>query len=88
MGSFMDNSLRYRASKNFDKYLTEFLATGETTGLPESRLTKEEWAQLNEYLIENGVQLIPRMYGGSMYYWFTKASRQMDKEMVCMCLCV
>lgn len=75
----MDNSLRYRASKNFDKYLTEFLATGKSAGLPESRLTKEEWAELNKYLIEKGVQLVPNMYRGSMYYWFTKASRPTDK---------
>ena len=75
----MDNNLRKRASQSFEKYLSNFLTKGETVGLPDSRLTKEEWAQLNKSLIEIGVQLVPYMQNGSMYYWFTKASRPMDK---------
>lgn len=78
----MDNGLRDRASKNFEKYLKDFLNTGNSAGLPESRLTKEEWVQLNKSLIEVGVQLVPHMQDGYMYYWFTKASRPMDKVSV------
>ena len=71
----MGDNLRNRASRNFDRYLNNFLATGETRGLPDSRLTKEEWAQLNKSLIEIGVQLVPYTQNGSVYYWFTKSSR-------------
>lgn len=75
----MDNKLRNRASKNFDKHLNDFLTAGKTSGLPESRLTPEEWKLLNRSLIESGVQLVPRMQKGNMYYWFAKASEQMNK---------
>ena len=73
------NDLRNRASKNFEKYLNEFLTDRKNAGLPGSRLTQEEWTQLNKSLLESGVQLVPYTQDGRTYYWFTEASKPMDK---------
>ena len=78
----MNTDLRNRASKNFDKHLTDFLTTGKTSGFPESRLSKEEWDLLNQSLIESGVQLVPHSQNGHVYYWFTNASRPVNKTNV------
>ena len=69
-----DNYLRYRASKNFEKYLKDFLTTGRDIGLPSERLTPSEWRELNMELASVGVQMVEREYRGSMYYFFTKAT--------------
>ena len=68
-------SLKNRASKNFDKYLNEFLTTGETHGLPNERLTESEWKKLNEELKSYGVELVPHAQNGYVYYWFVKQDK-------------
>lgn len=62
--------LRVAASKNFDKYLNEFLTTGETHGLPHERLTPAQWEKLNEELRAISVVLVPKKQNGYVYYWF------------------
>lgn len=73
------DNLRDRASTNFEKYLNEFLNTGETTGLPAQRLSQDEWKRLNSSLIEEGVQLVPYERAGIVYYWFARAGSPVDK---------
>ena len=65
-------SLRDRASRNFDKYLNTFLASGESAGLPADRLSDSEWLQLNGEMVAFGVKLEKRHHeNGGWYYWFT-----------------
>ena len=73
------DNLRNRASQNFEKYLQEFLQTGKSNGLPSGRLTNVEWARLNDDLKNVGVQLVPREYGGYLYYWFVKSDNTQNK---------
>jgi len=65
-------NLRARASKNFEKYLNLFLNTGETTGLPASRLSESEWKQLSSELQNLGVTFVLGTRNGVSYYWFSK----------------
>ncbi len=70
-------SLRQRASANFDTHLKNFMNSGAEIGFPESRLTASEWAQLNQQLSANGVQLVRRynQNAGEHYWYFTKISK-------------
>lgn len=65
------SALRNRASKNFQKYFDAFIQTGESAGLPASRLTPNEWEQLNDELKSQNIKLVKREKNGIMYYWFT-----------------
>ncbi|MDE6250420.1 MAG: hypothetical protein K2M34_02165 [Alphaproteobacteria bacterium] len=62
--------LLFRASHNFNKYLTNFLQTGASVGLPVSRLSREEWNSVNEKLAKQGVTLVSRYDNGIEYMWF------------------
>ena len=66
-----NSNLRNRASKNFQKYFDAFIQTGESAGLPASRLTPNEWEQLNDELKSQNIKLVKREKNGIMYYWFT-----------------
>ena len=72
----MSSELRKRASANFEKYMNLFLTAGQVYGLPASRLTTQEWAQLNDELKYSGVKLVPGTKGGVLYYWFSKYQKQ------------
>ena len=74
-------SLRFKASKNFDKYMQELLTQGVSNGLPVERLTEEEWGQLNEEIKSFGVKLVKRQHrNGGMYYAFTKYEPELSDE--------
>lgn len=62
--------LLLRASRNFNKYLTDFLQTGASVGLPVSRLSRAEWNSVNEKLATQGVTLVSRYDNGIEYMWF------------------
>ena len=75
----MSSELRKRASANFEKYMNLFLTTGQVYGLPASRLTTQEWAQLNDELKYSGVKLVQGIKDGVLYYWFSQYQKQ-DKK--------
>ncbi len=50
-GGYDINALKQSASSSFDKYLNDFLETGQSVvGLPESRLDQRGWTSLDGYL--------------------------------------
>ena len=62
-----------RASKNFDKYLRDFMERGERNLLPIGRLSESEWKQLSAYIRPKyGVALTPVVYKGIRYMGFIK----------------
>lgn len=79
----MNNLLRLKASRNFEKHLQEFLRFGEVTGLPVERLTEIEWAKLNEDLKSVGVMMVKRQHrNGNMYYFFSKYEEPLKKDKI------
>lgn len=76
-GVSMSETLKNRASRNFEKYFNEFLQSGakEGVGLPAVRLSKTEWDQLNNELADSGVTLKPREKNGVLYYWFSRLQK-------------
>ncbi len=74
------SNLRNRASKNFQKYFDTFIQTGESAGLPASRLTPDEWEQLNTELESQNIKLVKREKNGIMYYWFTHLPNKTKSE--------
>lgn len=54
------NTLKTKASKNFDEYLKQCKSGGECVGLPISRLSDAEWRQLNAYAKDQGMALFER----------------------------
>ena len=63
-------TLRNRASSDFDKFLTEFKETGNSTLLPKDRLSDAEWDALSRALESDGVRLRPGMQNGELYMAF------------------
>lgn len=55
----MQESLFNRASKNFEKYLSDFKSRTGNYLLPKGRLEEYEWQMVNSYLAAEGVALVP-----------------------------
>ena len=72
----MNIYLRNRASKNFEKYLEDFLVRSETNGLPAKRLSEAEWKELNQELAKDGVKM--ELDERGEYYWFRKIKHTED----------
>ena len=54
------NALKNRASEKFDQYLQQCMSGGGCVGLPKSRLSDDEWNQLNKYVRDQGMALFER----------------------------
>lgn len=70
--------LRNNVSHHFEKYLDEFLQTGQSAGFPTSRLNDQEWEQLNTELATIGIKMEKRQHSTNdgIYYWFTRTSKK------------
>lgn len=68
-------TLRNRASKDFENHLKEYKNTGHLIGLPASRLTQNEWEQLNTELAKDGICLTQRTLNDRQFYVFTTPLR-------------
>ncbi len=65
------NSLKLKASQNFDRYLAEAMSSNPTFYmLPAGRLTESEWMQLNAFLKNQGVELVDSTRNGEKYKIF------------------
>ena len=66
----MDTNLRLRASANFERYLQSFLDGDPSVGLPVTRLSVQDWKELNSNLAEKGVVLVPHVINGKQVMTF------------------
>lgn len=57
------------ASKNFEKYVSEFF-NGQIYLLPQSRLSQSQWNALNDEIASRGIRLIPILHEGKQYMRF------------------
>ena len=66
----MDSNLKLRASANFERYLKSFLDGDPSVGLPVTRLSVQDWKELNSNLAEKGVVLVPNFINGKQVMKF------------------
>ena len=78
----MVNDLYVRASKNFEQYLRDFQEKGTVRFLPRSRLTDQEWNDLNRALATRGVCMTPTKQDGISYMMFNTLNKQQALENV------
>lgn len=70
------DSLKNRASKNFDKYRDSFINGGEEYLIPASRLNKSEWESLNNDLAKESLEMVPYEQKGKSYMRFKRINRK------------
>lgn len=69
-----DANLFYRASHSFNNYLTDFIKTGNSVGLPAGRLSRDEWDTINKKIAKYNVKLVLRYDNNIPYMRFERAT--------------
>lgn len=73
--------LKSKASKNFEIYMNAALEGRTDYPLPASRMTKQEWQELNKLLEDKGIKLLEFEHGdGKSYMHFIKTEKKKTFE--------